>query len=289
MLDASTFKDSDLINLAKTNFINLKIDAESDYGQPLFEQFQGTGYPLIVFLDSDGNELDRFYGYLPAYEFIIKMNNVLDGKGTFTYYLDEYNKNNHSAEVLSALADKYQDKGDVDNALILYMELLKSSNISQTDFTKAKYNVASLSIKKNEMGPMLEYLNNYGQTDDFENGVYDLINYYKSNQMEDEEIDTYIKYLDKLQDSYSFLNSYAWRMSEINKNLDDALIKVNDALTLIDYTTSQYPNILDTKAEILWKLGKHKEAIEIIQEAINLDPESEYYKAQKDKFLSTNL
>ena len=136
---------------------------------------------------------------------------------------------------------------------------------------------------------MLEYLNNYGQTDDFENGVYDLVNYYKRNQMEGEEIDTYIKYLDKLQDSYSFLNSYAWRMSEINKNLDDALIKVNDALTLIDYTTSQYPNILDTKAEILWKLGKHKEAIEIIQEAINLDPESEYYKAQKDKFLSTNL
>ena len=107
--------------------------------------------------------------------------------------------------------------------------------------------------------------------------------------MEGEEIDTYIKYLDKFQDSYSFLNSYAWRMSEINKNLDDALIKVNQALSLINKDTSQYPNILDTKAEVLWKLGKHKEAIEIIQEAINLDPESEYYKAQKDKFLSTNL
>ena len=96
MLDASTFKDSDLITLAKDNFINLKIDAESDYGKPIFEQFEGTGYPLIVFLDSNGNELDRFYGYLPAYEFIIKINNVIDGRGTFTYYLDEYNKNNHS-------------------------------------------------------------------------------------------------------------------------------------------------------------------------------------------------
>ena len=148
MLDASTFKDSELLNLAKDNFISLKIDAESDYGRPLFETFKGAGYPLIVFLDSGGNELDRFYGYLPAYEFIIKMNNVLDGKGTFTYYLEEYNKNNHSAEIIKSLADKYQDKGDVDNALILYMELLKSSNISQTDFTKAKYNVASLSIKK---------------------------------------------------------------------------------------------------------------------------------------------
>jgi len=288
MLDASTFKDSDLITLAKDNFINLKIDAESDYGKPIFEQFQGTGYPLLIFLDSNGNELDRFYGYLPAYEFIIKMNNVLDGKGTFTYYLDEYNKNNHSAEILSALADKYNDKGDVDNALMLYMELLKSSNISKNDFSKAKYNIASLSIKQNNINPMLEYLDNYQQSTNFENGVYDLINYYKSKQMEDDEINTYIKYLYTLRSSYSFLNSYAWRMAELNKNLDDALIKVDEALTLIDNSTPQYPNILDTKAEILWKSGDVDKAIKIIQEAIDIDPSSEYYKVQREKFLGSN-
>ena len=289
MLDTSTFRDSDLITLAKTNFINLKIDAESDYGRPLFEQFQGAGYPLIIFLDSTGNELDRFYGYLPAYEFIIKINNVLKGEGTFTYYLGEYNKNNHTTEIIRSLADKYKDKGDTDNALMLYMQLLQSSNISKQDFDKAKYNIASLSIKNSDIKPMLEYLDNYENSDDLEVAIYDLINYYKSNQMQEEEINTYKKYLNKFNDSYNFLNSYAWRMSEINQNLDDALIKVDDALALIDNTTSQYPNILDTKAEVLWKLGKTKEAIEIIQEAINLDPENEYYKAQKNKFLSTNL
>ena len=289
MLDASTFKNSDLITLAQTNFINLKIDAESDYGYPLFEKFQGTGYPLIIFLDSEGNELDRFYGYLPAYEFIIKINNVIEGKGTFTYYLDEYNKNNHSAEILSALADKYRDKVDIENALMLYMELLQSSNISKNDFNKAKYNIASISVKKNNIDPMLEYLKNYHQSTNFENGVFDLINYYKSNQLQELEINTYTKYLHKLHGSYSFLNSYAWRMAELSKNLDDALIKVNDALDLIDNTIPQYPNILDTKAEVLWKLGDTKEAIKTIQEAINIDPTSEYYKAQKDKFLSTNL
>jgi len=287
MLDASTFKNQDLIELSKKNFINLKIDGESDYGRPLFEKFHGTGYPLIIFLDSDGNELDRFYGYLPAYEFIIKMNNVLDEKGTFTYYLDEYNKNNHSAEILSSLADKYNDKGDVNNALALYIELLRSSNISKKDFNKAKYHVASLSIKNDELKLMLEYLNNYKNSDYFEKAIYDLINYYKANQMEEDEINIYTKYLDKLSDDYNFLNSYAWRMTELNKNLDNALIKINDALNLIDNTIPQYPNILDTKAEVLWKLEKTEEAIQVIKEAINLDPTSEYYKSQKEKFLNS--
>ena len=105
--------------------------------------------------------------------------------------------------------------------------------------------------------------------------------------MENDEINTYIKYLYTLRSSYSFLNSYAWRMTELNKNLDDALIKIDEALILIDNTIPQYPNILDTKAEILWKLGHSDKAIKIIQEAIDIDPSSEYYKAQREKFLNS--
>ena len=105
--------------------------------------------------------------------------------------------------------------------------------------------------------------------------------------MEEDEINTYIKYLYTLRTSYSFLNSYAWRMTELNKNLDDALIKANEALILINNTIPQYPNILDTKAEVLWKLGNVKEAVKIIQEAIDIDPSSEYYKAQREKFLNS--
>lgn len=284
MLETSTLNDRNVIELATNNFINLKIDAETDYGRPLFEKFKGSGYPLVLFLDSNGEELDRFYGYIPPYEFIIKIQNVIDGKGTFTYYLDEYNKNNHSAEILSSLADKYNDKGDTQRALALYMQLERTANLSKKDFNKAKYYVASLSLENNKLEKMLFYLEKYQTEDYFENAVYDLINYYKINQLNDDEITTYNKYLNEFHNSYSFLNSYAWRMTELNTNLEDALIKTNKALQLLAPTASQYPNILDTKAEVLWKLGKKNEAIEVINQAINIDPESDYYKAQKEKF-----
>ena len=98
-----------------------------------------------------------------------------------------------------------------------------------------------------------------------------------------EEID-WNKYIDQFNNSYSFLNSYSWRMAEVNKNLDDALLKINYALNLVDKGVTQYPNILDTKAEVLWKLGETDKAIKIIDEAINLEPNSQYYRNQKEKF-----
>ena len=288
MLDASTFQDTDLVNLSKENFVNLKLDAESEYGRELFEQFQGAGYPLIIFLDHAGLEIDRFYGYLPAYEFMMKMENVISGENTFTYYLDEYNKNNHTAEILKPLADKYKDKGNNDIALDLYKQLIASSNVSKEDYKVAEYNIASLSLKNNQTDYMIAYLKDNQEDNNFENAVYDLTYYYKANQMEENELAAYVKYLPLLNQSYNFLNSYAWRMSELDKNLEDALKKVEMALILIGEEHQAYANILDTKAEVLWKMGNVKDAVLIIEEALRIDPDSEYYQSQKERFLSPN-
>ena len=287
MLEASTFKDKEIINLAKKNFINLKINAETEYGMPLFNRFNGTGYPLILFLDSNGNELDRISGFLPDYEFIIKMQNILNGKNTFTYYLDEYNKNNHSSEILFALANKYKEKNEIDKAISLYKQLLNSSNVSKSDYDNSKYSLAILSIQKNNTALILEYLNENPYSNNVEIAVFELINYYKSQQMNFEEIELYNKYLKKLDTSYNFLNSFAWRMSELNIDLEVALIKINEALELIEKNNEQYPNLLDTKAEVLWKSGKVDEAMKCIQQAIELKPENKYYISQKEKFINS--
>ena len=289
MLDASTFTDKDVINLANEHFINLKIDAETDYGRELFNQYNGTGYPLIVFLDQDGIEIDRFAGYVPAYEFINKMNDVLIGENILSSYLEQYNQGNHTAELVKKLANKYNDKGEYKIALRYYKELSKTANLSLSDFNVAKYHIASLSLKDNNTDLIIEYLEQYKDSEYFERATYDLIDYYKANQMEFEELSIYKLYLQYFMENSNFLNTYAWRMTELNRNLDDALDKVNLSLSLIDENNQMYPIILDTKAEVLWKLDKTDEAIEVIDKAILLDSESQYYKAQKEKFLNSNL
>ncbi len=76
-------------------------------------------------------------------------------------------------------------------------------------------------------------------------------------------------------------------MSELDKNLEDALNKVDMALILIGEEHQAYANILDTKAEVLWKIGNIKDAVLIIEEALKIDPNSEYYKSQKEKFITS--
>ena len=285
MLDASTFTDQDIINISKEKLIPIKINAETDEGMDLFNQLQGTAYPMIVFLDKNNNEIDRFYGYLPPYEFLLKINNALNNTGNLIYYLKQYNDGNHSAELIKSLADKYKDKEEFDKAISLYQELLLSSNISKDDYQNSKYNIAFLSLRKNKPSIMLDYLNGYPTTAYIEQSVSDLIYFYQLNEQKKEELNIYSKYIGQLEYSYNFLNQYAWRMSELDTNLNDALNKINIGLSLIEKDNTSYSYLLDTKAEILWKLNDTKNAIQIIEQAILINPDNQYYQAQKEKFL----
>ncbi|NIR93225.1 MAG: tetratricopeptide repeat protein [Gammaproteobacteria bacterium] len=42
--------------------------------------------------------------------------------------------------------------------------------------------------------------------------------------------------------------------------------------------------IMDTEAEVLWKLGRTAEAIEVISRCIELQPDDPYFQEQKNKF-----
>ena len=75
-------------------------------------------------------------------------------------------------------------------------------------------------------------------------------------------------------------------MTELDMNLNDALIKSKKAIKLSkDSPITNQANIIDTKAEVEWKLGKVDDAILSINEAISLQPENDYFKEQKQKFI----
>ena len=127
----------------------------------------------------------------------------------------------------------------------------------------------------------------------------DLVRFWSSKKDTLNEVNTYVDMIKTfinsdvipIKNKPSFLNSYAWRMSELNKNLEDALNKSNKSIQILDSLGSEYssskPMFLDTKAEILWKMEKFDEAILVINEAIVLDSDNEYYKDQKLKFINS--
>ena len=111
--------------------------------------------------------------------------------------------------------------------------------------------------------------------------------YFKSKDDVENELKAHNKSLLYFPNDPNILNSYAWRMTEINMNLEDALIKVNRAIILTEDEKQRQANIIDTKAEIEWKLGRINDAIRTIEEAILLVPDNDYFTEQKNKFLNS--
>ena len=286
-IDSETFTNEEVINKIEKNFIPIKINAESKYGLPLFEQYKGTGYPMILFLDKNKNELDRLYGFYGPDSFIKKLNNVLSGQGTFTDLLTKYKLGDKSSSTIFELAKKYFSKGEYDDAELLFKEVIRNKDLSYNMFHESNYSIGMIKLYGNSTEELKNYIKQHPESFLLKQSILNLLNYYKFSYLENEEVNLYEKYLSRFSNDPLFLNQYCWRMTELNINLDKALQKINIALSIIDENDNNRAMINDTKAEILWKLGETNKAIIIINESIDLDPENQYYQNQKNKFLNS--
>jgi tetratricopeptide (TPR) repeat protein len=111
--------------------------------------------------------------------------------------------------------------------------------------------------------------------------------HYADTEQREKELDIYAEMLVDFPDDPGVLNSYSWRMAEIEINLEDALIKVRKAITLTTDDLARQANIIDTEAEVLWKMKQYDKAIEAINRSISIDPTNEYFKNQKEKFIQS--
>ena len=287
LLDSDTFTNEEVIQYVDNNFIPIKINAESEYGMPLYEKFKGTGYPMIIFLDKEKNEIDRFYGFYPPNDFILKLNNILSGDHTFPDLLTKYKLGDNSSSTIFELAKKYFSRGEYDDALQLYEKVLENKDLSYNMFHETNYSIGMIKLKNNESNNLEKYIRQYPESFLLKQSIINLLMYYKFNFLEKKELDLYNKYIDRFSNDPLFLNQYSWRMTELNINLDNALQKINLSLSLIENDYKNQAMINDTKAEVYWKLGEVDKAIITINESISTDPDNQYYINQKEKFLNS--
>jgi len=117
-LDQTTWQDTKVVQFLTDQVIALKIDAEAQ--KDLAKRFKVTAYPTIVFIKSDGNELDRITGYRDAQPFLAEANALLKGTDSLTYVkeLATQEKNQYNLELrlqyanVLAQKDHYQESVD---------------------------------------------------------------------------------------------------------------------------------------------------------------------------------
>jgi uncharacterized Ntn-hydrolase superfamily protein len=92
--------------------------------------------------------------------------------------------------------------------------------------------------------------------------------------------ETLVDVLARKVNDAELLNSLAWSCAEHDLHLEDALRAAERAVALEPNST----DILDTLAEVHFRLGHRDQALEIENRALALDPKSEYLKAQVKRF-----
>tara|TARA_B100001123_G_scaffold418886_1_gene523403 strand:+ start:377 stop:1114 length:738 start_codon:yes stop_codon:yes gene_type:complete len=238
-----------------------------------------------MFLDSSGDEIERVVGYKTSDEFIDIINNVVSNTNTFSDLFLKYNNGSIEPNLIDQLSFKSEIRNDTSLCNELYgLILAQRENFDLKTIERAEFYFSKIEAKNGNLNRIKIFIKQFSESDKIQDAYRVIINYYKSKKDIDMEIETHQKLVSIYPDQPSILNSYAWRMTELDRELKDALKKINHAINLIDKNERSYSNILDTKAEVLWKMRLFDEAINIIEEAISIDPESKYYKDQKLKF-----
>jgi thiol:disulfide interchange protein len=70
-MDQETFRDRELIRQMASEYVWLRLNAETDpEGIQMQRDFRVGGFPTLLILDSRRREIDRLEGYLPAARFV---------------------------------------------------------------------------------------------------------------------------------------------------------------------------------------------------------------------------
>ena len=115
-LDNKVYSKSEIYDFANANQVNYKIDAEKGEGVFFAKWYKVQGYPTILFIDANGKEIDRIYGYVPLKDFKEMMTDYNKGINTYEYLKNSIAKNPKNIELSLKLADKYSMYGENDKA-----------------------------------------------------------------------------------------------------------------------------------------------------------------------------
>lgn len=260
----------------------MKINTKSEEGKILREKYAIRGVPTIVLLDQSGTEIDRIVGYEKREPWVKEILGYAFNVGTLADLKAQADEKK-SGELFYKVAMKYYDRGSYADSstyigkakadpansdeLKSQIGLLEGECLLQTDPEKGKKILRDIMAGTDK--------------DMAETAFEDLVGYYRKKMDDDGTVAIFKEMLLKKGDDKDFLNSYAWRMAEIGRELESAAEAARKAVEL----SKEDPGVLDTLAVVYYKMGKKQLAVETIEKAIAKEPEDEYYKKQKAEFL----
>ena len=314
-LDNKVYAKSEIYDFANSNQINYKIDAEKGEGVAFAKRYNVQGYPTILFLDSDGKEIDRIYGYVPVKDFKEMMVDYNKGINTFGYLKKEAEKNPKNIESSLKLADKYSMYGDNDKAIAFLKNIVKldPDNVKgKTD--DAKYRLILFSEKDKKAKDLESFIIENKTSDQLRDAYLSLAETYYFDLNDQDASEKWFKEAfgkypndDMLNSSYGqILNSRAGSLADKKYTADDSakgLINTGkfdedykNGLALIDAALPYVKGSVNEassyylQSKLYYNLKEFSKALESIDKALSIFNRKLYrdLKEKVEKQLSSN-
>ena len=279
-----------MIAYATGNFVSMKVDAENGEGVDLARRYHITGYPTIIFARAEGGEVDRIIGYLPPAEFLEETARITAGTNTLESLRAEIAGNPHNLGAFVLYGWKMDDREMYTESFDVWRSVQLLSEDGTPERGLAVFKVAEATAKIDTLPDALQdYLATGGETEYTAKAMRGVIGIHRTRHNAAAEAASYKELADYSirteAATFQLMNGYAWRMTQLEQNLDDALERIRLGLALVTEENADIRwELLDTEAEVLYKLGRADEALSVIAEAIELQPDENYLQEQKTKF-----
>lgn len=158
-MEAETFTDKAVIDEMSDSYVWLKLNAETDEeGRRLQERFNITGYPGLLLLNGEGQEMERISGFVPADAFRERVAAAAGGPDSFVSLLRTAGRQPGSVDVQYRLAEKYVERGEFSAAIERLRQViaLDPDNSSGKADLSYYYLALSLASQGNEELALLE-------------------------------------------------------------------------------------------------------------------------------------
>ena len=296
------YAKKDVADFLNKNSINIKINAETDKGPELCKKYKISGFPTIIFINAEAEEIDRISGYLPPEAFIKKCHEIVNGAGTLDSIMKKHKEEPDKTSHMYDLAQKYANRGDNENSINYLKMIAEKDPENKQGFTiKANFELAKLetvellskninkiSVNKGQyledyITPLTKFIEKYKDTNDEKVGeTYYLIGIIYSKLMNYPKA---MEYFDKafpiLEKNAQFMNDYAWTIKQQNKENTSKALKLAEKAVELEPENTLY---LETLADLYFEMELYEKAVSILRKAIDIEPDNMILQSKLDKY-----
>jgi thioredoxin-related protein len=271
------FENEKVRELIDKNFVLVQVSPSDSVYKPLWKRFNLKYQSTVIYLDMNGNELDRTVSYDGKKDSYLNfLEEVSRGTNLYSVVFSTYKKDTLNVNSNFVLAKKllfrYQMEDAVKhfNKVLLYDPDNKFRHNPESRFRIAECDLlltANTSLMKEYVK---SHLNKQFVPKAYEYLINDLIN------RKDKEhcISLCVEALSKYPGSYEILNKYAWAICtfKIKDDYEKALHMAQKSISIYPERAGTY----STEAWIHYEMGNKEKAIELQNKAIDIYPSSSY-------------